>query len=97
MRRITPENLIAVNRMDKFLAQLIDALEEKDKDFGPKIKAIKKRTRGKRIEITREARKKLVAIAAQEIGEALSKAITVVYLNGKATISEETLEQAKSL
>ena len=95
---ITPENLIAINRMDLFVRKTLDALEKKDPEMKKRIKAIKSRAKINMIEISKEAKEEFSIKSAQMIMELLVKCIKVMDLKErKVRITKEILEQADKL
>lgn len=92
---ISPENLIAMNRMNLFLSKTLDALERKDPELKKRIKTIKARVKLKQIEISAEAKKEFSIRSSQLIMELLVKCINTLYIKSKGCrITKETIEKA---
>ena len=90
--------LIPPKRLDTFVKNLLAEMEKKDQNMAKKLKDIKGRTKGHRLEFTKDARIGLNIVAMLAIKDSITKSIEVVYIKGDiATISKDIMEQGKDL
>ena len=95
---ITAMNLIPPNRLNKFLTKALTKLEASDPEMAKKLKAIRGRTRGKKIQFSAEAIPELTVRASQSVINDLTRVINLIYIKeGKSRITPELIKQAEEM
>lgn len=97
MKEITASNIIAVNRLDRFIKRVLDSLEKTDKEYSISLKRIKARTRRHEIELSNGAEQEIVIMIAQYVYDIIKPCIKIIDIKGKATLTKEVLADAIKL